>query len=131
MTDARFISSDGLEVALDDIVYYKGEKRQVVALTHKGKLAIRQLHTGLSTKLRTDWVKACTVYKKEPDSWETIKADAESNHFQYWNCGHVCCADCPSRINGKIPSAFYETPTCHGAMVIELILRDRKLRKAE
>ena len=65
------------------------------------------------------------------DSIERIKEDAIKLVSEYWNCTKVySCIDCPSKIDGKIPSEHYGTNNCLEAMNIELIERTVKVMES-
>lgn len=60
---------------LDDIVWHKGDKYLVVAVSHKGMVNIREFDKRNSGKGAV-WVNASEVFHKEPDGWEKIVGDA-------------------------------------------------------
>ena len=56
--EVRFPDADGKPVLLDDIVEFKGSEWLVIAVTHKGKLALRREGT------RNRWVMSDQVRRK-------------------------------------------------------------------
>lgn len=67
------LDADGEPCLLDDAVWHKGAKHAVVAVSHKGKVCIRDWDTrdsGVGAK----WVKAERVTHREPDTKESVRA---------------------------------------------------------
>lgn len=69
------LDADGQPCHLDDAVWHKGCMHLVVAVSHKGKVCIRDWETRDSGKGAV-WVKAEYVTHRKPDSMEAIRDDA-------------------------------------------------------
>lgn len=63
----------------------------------------------------------------KPDSWEQIEADAKQDASEYWRCSEIPCDECPSRLDGKKPRAYYGVGGCDEAMACDLVARCKQL----
>ena len=62
------------------------------------------------------------------DSIERIKEDSLKPVPEYWNCANVyTCEKCPSKIEEQTPYEHYETFSCSGAMILDIIERTIKV----
>jgi hypothetical protein len=68
--------AEGQPCCLDDGVYYKGRLHLVVAVSHKGKVCIREWERRNSGN-GAIWVKADLVTHRKPDTLEDVQHDAE------------------------------------------------------
>ena len=64
-----------------------------------------------------------------PDTQESIDRDARKGYITYWECVDCSCERCPARIDGDKPWRWYHADSCEGAMVLDLLRRQRELDK--
>lgn len=76
------LDADGQPCFLDDAVWHKGRKHLVVAVSHKGKVCIRDWETRDSGSGAV-WVKAERVTRRKPDTQEDIDTDARLSFLEY------------------------------------------------
>lgn len=62
-----------------------------------------------------------------PDTQESIDRDARKGYMTYWECVGCSCERCPARIDGDKPWRWYHADSCEGAMVLDLLRRQREL----
>lgn len=67
---------------------------------------------------------------QEPDSQERIDEDAKKTVLDYWKCRDRCF-ECPSLIDGEMPSKHYGASTCTVAQRLDLLRRQRELDSKE
>lgn len=65
--------------------------------------------------------------EKERDSLEKIEREARFGAWSYWKCAGFGCDECPSLLEDKKPSDFYEVATCEKAQMMDLLRRQREL----
>lgn len=66
------------------------------------------------------------VTHREPDTQERIDEDAKKTVLNYWKCKDRCF-ECPSLIDGEMPSRHYGVSTCTVAQRLDLLRRQREL----
>lgn len=118
-------SKDGRPVALGSRVWLGDREMRVVAVSHRGRIAIREW-----TKERgrgAFWVPADKVTVEEPDTQERIDADALKPFREYWGCTEKLCYECPAKIDGKRPVEYYDTLGCGYAKILNLLRRQLEL----
>lgn len=119
------VSKDGRPVALGSRVWLGDREMRVVAVSHRGKVAIREW-----TKERgrgAFWVPADKVTVERPDTQERIDADALKILDRYWGCTGKRCTECPVEIDGKRPTEHYGVLSCDSAKTLDLLRRQREL----
>ena len=102
-----------------------GRRMRVVAVSHRGKVAVRPWGAKGGSGAR--WMPASSLLGERPDSWERLREDAANSNELYWGCGDVWCSDCPARVGGKTPKEHYRTNSCGQAKVIDLLARAERL----
>ena len=63
------------------------------------------------------------------DTQERIDRDARKGYMTYWECVGCSCERCPAMIDGDKPWRWYHADSCEGAMVLDLLRRQRELDK--
>lgn len=69
------------------------------------------------------------VKRPDHDTQERIDRDARKGYMTYWECVGCSCERCPARIDGDKPWRWYHADSCEGAMVLDLLRRQRELDK--
>lgn len=64
---------------------------------------------------------------EEEDTQERIDEDARKPFASYWVCYGFNCDECPAKIDGKDPSAWYGVRSCAKAQALDLLRRQREL----
>ena len=88
-----------------------------------------------SVKVATSSGKGWTSFRADclthtpPDTQESIDRDARKGYMTYWECVECSCERCPARIDGDKPWRWYHADSCEGAMVLDLLRRQRELDK--
>lgn len=117
---------DGYPLALGGEAYGRdGERLRVVAVTHRGKAAVRPWW-------RTDgrgarWVPLSSLAHERPDSWGRLREDVRKDYTAYWGCIGFCCDKCPALVDGKKPNERYDTAGCHTAEQLDILARAERL----
>lgn len=75
------------------------------------------------------WMHARDLTHTPPDTQESIDRDARKGYMTYWECVECSCERCPARIDGDKPWRWYHADSCEGAMVLDLLRRQRELDK--
>lgn len=75
------------------------------------------------------WMHARDLTHTPPDTQERIDRDARKGYMTYWECVGCSCERCPARIDGDKPWRWYHADSCEGAMVLDLLRRQRELDK--
>ena len=119
------LDADGEPCWLDDAVWHKGHKHLVVAVSHKGKVCIRDWGKRNSGEGAV-WVKADLVTHRKPDTQEDIDADAAKRPCQYF--GAQSCRECPQ---GHADGSDIDYDECCIAQIRDLLERQRKLMGGE
>lgn len=73
------------------------------------------------------WMHARELTHTPPDTQESIDRDARKGYMTYWECVECSCERCPARIDGDKPWRWYHADSCEGAMVLDLLRRQREL----
>ena len=73
------------------------------------------------------WVLPSDLTHTPPETQERIEEDKQKWQFDYWKCGDVDCADCPSKIDGKTPRERYGVALCSVAQGLDLARRECEL----
>lgn len=102
-----------------------GRRMRVVAVSHRGKVAVRPWGAKGGSGAR--WMPASSLLGERPDSWERLREDAANSNELYWGCGDVWCSDCPARVGGKTPKEHYRTNSCGLAMQLDIVARAERL----
>lgn len=74
-------------------------------------------------------IDCCNLTHTPPDTQERIDRDARKGYMTYWECVECSCERCPARIDGDKPWRWYHADSCEGAMVLDLLRRQRELDK--
>ena len=74
-------------------------------------------------------VPASSLTHTPPDTQERIDRDARKGYMTYWECVGCSCERCPAMIDGDKPWRWYHADSCEGAMVLDLLRRQRELDK--
>lgn len=116
---------------LGDAVWHRGRKHLVVAVSHRGKVCIRDWETRDSGRGAV-WVEAERVTHRKPDAQEALEADAAKDPCEYFN-GRTPqkCADC--KLHDGDPDFDFEVvfTDCRAAMNRDLLRRQRELMGGE
>ncbi|BAN77158.1 hypothetical protein [Adlercreutzia equolifaciens] len=75
------------------------------------------------------WCDASWITHTHPDTQERIDRDARKGYMTYWECVGCSCERCPAKIDGDKPWRWYHAYSCEGAMVLDLLRRQRELDK--
>lgn len=75
------------------------------------------------------WMHARELTHTPPDTQESVDRDARKGYMTYWECVECSCERCPARIDGDKPWRWYHADSCEGAMVLDLLRRQRELDK--
>ena len=117
---------DGSPLALGGEAYGRdGEHLRVVAVTHRGKAAVRPW--GRTDGRGARWVPLSSLAHERPDSWERLCADAGKPTSEYWGCGGYPCHACPATVDGERPRERYGNAGCTFAMQLDLVARAKRL----
>lgn len=74
-------------------------------------------------------IDCCNLTHTPPDTQERIDRDARKGYMTYWGCVGCSCERCPAMIDGDKPWRWYHADSCEGAMVLDLLRRQRELDK--
>lgn len=74
-------------------------------------------------------IDCCNLTHTPPDTQERIDRDARKGYMTYWECVGCSCERCPAMIDGDKPWRWYHADSCEGAMVLDLLRRQRELDK--
>lgn len=117
---------DGSPLALGGEAYGRdGERLRVVAVTHRGKAAVRPW--GRTDGRGARWVPLSSLAHERPDSWERLRDDALKTVSEYWGCGGWECHECPASVGGETPRQRYGTAGCFNAMHLDIVARAERL----
>lgn len=107
----------------------EGERVRVVAVTHKGKAAVRPW--GRTDGRGARWVPLASLLGERPDSWEMLREDSLKRFVDYWGCRGSSCADCPATVDGRSPRERIDGAAvrtyCDAAMQLDLVARAERL----
>lgn len=101
-----------------------GHRLRVVALSHKGRAAVRPWERGDGKGAR--WVPVSSLRSECPDSWERLRDDAAKGSMEYWDCCSECY-ECPAKVDGETPDERYSVDNCWHAMQLDIVARARRL----
>lgn len=117
---------DGGQARMDGEAWTrKGERMRVVAVSHRGKVAVRPWDAKGGGGAR--WVPASSLLGERPDSWERLEEDANKSVHDYWGCIGIYCDNCPAKVDGKTPRDRYETEWCVTAKHLDIVARAKRL----
>lgn len=117
---------DGYPLALGGEAYGRdGERLRVVAVTHRGKAAVRPW--GRTDGRGARWVPLSSLAHERPDSWGRLREDVRKDYTAYWGCIGFCCDKCPALVDGKKPNERYDTAGCHTAEQLDILARAERL----
>ena len=117
---------DGSPLALGGEAYGRdGERLRVVAVTHRGKAAVRPW--GRTDGRGARWVPLSSLAHERPDSWERLRDDALKTVSEYWGCGGWECHECPASVGGETPRQRYRTTGCFNALHLDIVARAERL----
>lgn len=102
-----------------------GRRMRVVAVSHRGKVAVRPWGAKGGSGAR--WMPASSLLGECPDSWWRLREDVRKDYTAYWGCIGFCCDKCPALVDGKKPSERYGTAGCHTAEQLDLLVRAERL----
>lgn len=117
---------DGGQARMDGEAWTrKGERMRVVAVSHRGKVAVRPWDAKGGGGAR--WVPASSLLGERSDSWERLEEDANKSVHDYWGCIGIYCDNCPAKVDGKTPRDRYETEWCVTAKHLDIVARAKRL----
>lgn len=119
------VSKDGRPVSLGSRVWLGDREMRVVAVSHRGRIAIREWPKERGRG--AFWASADKVTVERPDTQERIDADALKPFREYWGCTEKLCYECPAKIDGKRPVEYYDTLGCGYAKILDLLRRQLEL----
>lgn len=107
----------------------EGERVRVVAVTHRGKAAVRPW--GRTDGRGARWVPLASLLGERPDSWGRLMKDARKCFVDYWVCGGIRCEECRATEGGARPFERYECTGCEEAMRLDLLARAERMAGVE
>ena len=121
------LDADGVECRPGDTVFTKaGARIEVDDISRGNSLVVVRYEDGRELEYR-----AYNLTHAEPDSWERLERDSGKYATdEYWGCAGVACDECPSKIDGKTPAAFYGCAGCTTAIQLDVLRRARALAGA-
>ena len=119
------LGADGKPIVVGETVYptygfYAVTSGKVVSVEHQDNVRVELCCS-------TERFDGCYLTHTPPDTQESIDRDARKGYMTYWECVECSCERCPARIDGDKPWRWYHADSCEGAMVLDLLRRQREL----
>lgn len=119
------LDAEGIPIEEYDVVYpnygtYANRKSTVIDVCGQDDVAV-SINGGGFERFNGKY-----LTHREPDTQERIDEDAKKTALNYWKCKDRCF-ECPSLIDGEMPSRHYGVSTCTVAQKLDLLRRQREL----